>query len=234
MKLVKGIFGLSLIILAVAAAGFFYLQKQKAEHERDEAELQLGLDASRMINLQFQRQADLNVMALSGDVTTVTTCNGRVFNPTQRTRAPASVDYTIDLKAVGSSAFRWESNSKKLTINIPDVKPTKPNINLAAAVIRQDGIFISRTCGLVLARKTATQMTARVAAEANKPENLNKAREAAREAVSTFASSVLRGSGLSDIAVAVSFPWERKKISSTGEKWDETTPLLDVLARTRD
>ncbi len=225
MKKIGGL----IVIIAIAFAAYMFYENRKADREKREAELELGLEASRMINVQFQRRADLIVSTISGDVVAKADCKGLVFHPTQRTKAPASVAYTVNLQDVRAAAYRWNPASKNLTIDIPDVIVDKPNVDLASAIVRQNGVFISRTCGLVLARQTAVRLSARAATEAKKPENITKAREAARMAIAALASGTLKGAGLTNVTVAIAFPWEPKSLAPNGERWDETRPLVEVL-----
>jgi hypothetical protein len=120
------------IFMIVLVAGCLIYLSGQGERERREADLKLGLDASHMLNVQLHRKSELIVQKLTGTVTTNTECEGRVFHPTQRTKAPVSLLYTLDLKSVGPSSYLWNAKDKRLTIKVPDVRVGEPNINAAA------------------------------------------------------------------------------------------------------
>jgi len=226
-----GKLGAALVAIAILIAGLAYREKREAEQQKVEAELNLGLDSAKMINISFAKKADLNVYQLSGDVVAANECEGRLFHPTQRTKAPVTVSYLIDLGAIDASSYGWNADRKLLTISVPDVRIEKPNVDMSKQVVRQDGIFISRECGLALTRKAQTNLSNKASAEARKPQNMMAAREAARVAVLNLANGILKGGRISDVRVAVSFAGERPKAVSD-ERWDETRPLVEVLANT--
>lgn len=222
--------GAAVVAIVLVIAGIAYWNVKGEQEKRKEAELQLGLESSKMINIIFQQRSDLVVSKLSGDVVSQVDCKGRFFNPEQTTKAPATVSYSIPLRAIKASAYSWNEDRKRLTIDIPDVRVEDPNVDISKQIVRQRGKFISRECGLVLARKTAAALTGRALTQAKMPVNMANAREAARKAVAELASGILSGAEMRGVTVAVRLPGESAR-TSDGERWDETRPLAEVLSQ---
>lgn len=220
----------AVVVVVLAIAGIAYWSVKGEQEKRKEAELQLGLESSKMINISFQQRSDLVVARISGDVVSKVDCVGRLFHPEQTTKAPATVSYSIPLNSIEASEYSWNEEKKRLTINIPDVRVEDPNLDISKQIVRQRGKFISRECGLVLARKTAVALTGRARAQANMPVNMANAREAARKAVADLASGILSGTEMRGVTVAVRLPGESPRPSG-GERWDETRPLAEVLSQ---
>ena len=167
---------------------------------------------------------------MSGNVVAKVDCQGTIFHPEQTTKAPATVSYSLPLSEIKESAYSWNQGQQRLTINIPDVHVEPPNVDISKQVVRQNGRFISRECGLVMARKAAVALTGRARAEANKPANIANAREAARKAVADLAAGLLRGTEMRGVTIAVLLPGEAERILRR-ERWDETRPLVEVLSQ---
>ncbi len=143
---------------------------------------------------------------------------------------PYSVDYFVDASKLGPRSYRWEPETKTLTIDIPDVTLGEPNIDEARGVSKQRGWFISRRAALELARQVAQRATLQSRTEAKKPEHLNPARENARNVMANIAAGPLKAAGVDDVRVAVSFPWEPKDYSQrVSEQWDVSRRVEDVL-----
>lgn len=219
----------AVVVVVLAIAGIAYWSVKGEEEKREEAELQLGLESSKMINTTFQQRSDIVVARLSGDVVSKVDCEGRLFHPEQTTKAPATVAYSIQLRAIKASGYSWNEEKKRLMIDIPDVRVEDPNVDISKQIVRQRGKFISRECGLVLARKTAASLTRRALTQANMPINIANARDAARKAVADLASGILSGTEMRGVTVAVRLPGEAPR-PSDGKRWDETRPLAEVLS----
>ncbi|MBB5715860.1 DUF4230 domain-containing protein [Sphingomonas aerophila] len=220
--------GAAVLALVLLIGAFAYWKVSDEQAKREKAELELGLAASKMINVSFQQKSDLVVETLSGDVVAKSDCQGTIFHPEQTTKAPVTVDYSVPLRKIGASAYSWSNSQRRLTITIPDVRIGSPNVDISRQVVRQRGSYISRECGLVLARKAAKALAARATSTAEKEENMERARSSAREAITRLANGVLNGAGMSNVRVAVLLAGETPK-AVQGERWDETRPLLEVL-----
>lgn len=219
-----------IVAVLLAIAGFAYWTAHREHEQRKKAELQLGLESSKIINVSFQQRSDLTVYRMSGDVVSKVDCEGRIFQLEQRTKAPVKVSYSLPLSAINRSAYTWNQGQQRLTISIPDVRVETPNVDISKQIVRQTGRFISRECGLVMARKTAVALTERALAEAKKPANLANARDAARKAVADLAGGILTGANLHGVTVAVLLPGESNGTADR-ERWDETRPLVEVLSQ---
>jgi len=220
----------AIAVVLLAIAGFAYWMVHSEHEKRKEAELQLGLESSKIINVSFQQRSDLTVYRLSGDVVSKVDCEGRIFHPEQRTKAPVKVSYSLPLSAINRSAYTWSQGQQRLTISIPDVRVETPNVDISRQIVRQTGPFISRECGLVMARKTAIALAGRALAEARKPVHLTNAREAARKAVADLAGGILSGANLRGVTIAVLLPGEPNGTADR-QRWDETRPLVEVLSQ---
>jgi len=217
-----------LVAIMLGLMVFAWLQ-YRARHE---AERSLGLDAARIISAEFSKRADLRVATLRGKVLASGNDKGflGVLPSQQITSLPYTVEYYVDLAKVGGRSYRWDPGSRTLTVDIPDVTVGTPNVNEAAAVSDQKGVFISRRAALELARQTSIRAAAKSRQEAEKPENMAKARESARAQVAKLAEAPLAATGRQGVRIAVSFPWEPKDPSAVPvEQWDRSRRMEDVL-----
>lgn len=220
-----GLLALALIVAGLAVFAWFQYSA------RVEAERNLGLDASRVLAEHFSKASALKVATLSGRVVARGDDKGflGMVPSERRTMTPFTVDYFVDLSRLGPRSYRWDQQSRTLTIDIPDVTIAKPNIDEAQARSEQEGLFISRRASLELAREASARATAASRASAQKPEHLDRARENARTAVANLASAPLAAAGLENVRVAVSFPWEPKIRSADPSQLDRSRRIEDVL-----
>lgn len=211
-------------VLALLGALFAY-----SEHlARKRAELQLGIDSSRIVAQVFAPQNALKVLEISGKVTARALDNGVIFDNQQSVSAPYTVDYFVDLSRVEQGRYRWDAQNRRLMIEVPDPWPARPNIDESRAEVRQSGIFISRQSGRRMAERSTQLMDGAAAADARKPENLAKARDAAREALRQNALAPLRAAGVDIADVVIRFESQGRQNS---DQWDLTTPIEDVAAK---
>jgi hypothetical protein len=202
----------------------------QAQQARKAAELQLGLDSSRIVVQAFTATNQIKVSELSGKITARAQDPGMVaiLASSQTMTAPFTVDYFVDLSKVSPRDFAWDPQARKLVIEAPDPAPAQPNIDEGSARITQTGLFISRGAALQLARKSTRAMTARAAKEAQEPANMQKAREAAREALRKNALAPLQAAGVDVTEVEVRF---RSEGRANDDVWDYTTRIEDVPAK---
>jgi hypothetical protein len=222
-----------LIILGVALlalAAFAFWQRS----ERIEAEQRLGLAASRVVSESFSNAAQVKVGSLSGRIVARGEDRGflGVVPSEQTTLLPFSVDYFIDLNLIGQGDYEWDQKTKTLTVAIPDVTVSKPNIDETAATSRQKGLYISRRASQELARQTSRFATARSMKTAREPQRLAQARANARTVVARMARGPLEAAGLGEVKVAVKFPWETGDKASA-ERWDQSRRMEEVLEERR-
>lgn len=212
------------VVVIVAIGGYLWWQDRQ---ERKAAEQ--GLAASRVLSAVFQRTGTLEVSRLTGDVQARSKAvSGYVFENEQITRAPYSVAYTLDLRQLKPAAWRWNGETKTMTVDLPEVTVAAPAIDMAKAQVSQTGMFISRTGGQALQRQAAERLTARAYEEARKPENLAKAREAARGVVADFVRAPLQAANNGDVTVTVRLPGEAKPANMAQDQWDVSRSIEQV------
>jgi hypothetical protein len=222
---------IALLAVIVALIAFAWWQYSA----RVEAENKLGLDASRIVSVNFKDRAQLKVGEINGRVIARGDDKGFLgVLPSEMTAVmPFAVDYFIDLSRLGPGSYRWDGETKTLTLDVPDIALGRPNIDEANARVQQKGVFISRRASLALAQQISSRAAARSAQEAQEPEHMNKARENARATLAKMAQSPLAAAGLDGVRVAVSFPWEPKGTKGDRERWDESRRVEDVLKERR-
>lgn len=218
-----------LVCAVVALLGLFAWSQYSA---RKEAERTLGLNASRVVSEHFSKAAAVKVGTLSGKTVARAENEGfmGMIKSQQTTTIPFTVDYFVDVSRLGERSYRWDPETKTLTVDIPDVTIAAPNIDETAARSAQSGLYISRSASLDLAKQTSQRAAARSKQAAQKPENMEKARANARAVVERLAEGPLAAAGLEEVQVAVRFPWEPRSGSSEPTEYlDESRRMEDVL-----
>jgi hypothetical protein len=222
---IVGILGL-MILLAI---GWFLFQRQQAAQEARS----VGIEVSRTITASFAGMNALKVGTVSGDV--LSSSNTTTFFGTlpviQRSRAPYSVDYFVDLSKLSVANYRWNATTRTMSIDVPDVTIAAPNIDGAKAAIVQQGVYISRGAGLTLQKQGAERATAAATKTAQDPKYIAQARANARVAIAQLATAPLKAAGLGTVRVAVRFPIDPKPDAVAQEDWDRSTPVAEILAR---
>lgn len=226
MKTPRNYLVLGLVVLVFVLLVFALRQTHRAE----EAEQDLPYETAKILSAEFAQSTSLRVMSVSGEM--VVTANDKGFAglipSSQKRRLPYSVDYLVDLSDVGVEKFRWLASENTMIVEIPDVTVSRPNIDEAKSVGEApDGLFVSRGASARLQQKVAARATGFAADEAQKPENLNKARRSARDQVQKIISAPLAAAGLGNVVVVTRFPWETGGVVT--ERWDESTPLSEIV-----
>lgn len=220
-----------LLLLAVAAVAAVLVWR--ADKRAEKAEENAGLASARVLSELFERTSALEVSRLSGEAVTLSKTDGclGLCTATQSTRAPYEVLYTIDLRRLPVSAYRWNADKRTMVVTIPAVRAGSPNVDLSRARIKQNGIWISRRSNVALQTAAAKSLRAATAAAAAKPENMAKAQENARRAVEGMVAAPLKAAGLGNVRVVVQLPGEERPPGIDSERWDESRPLSEVLQR---
>lgn len=226
-----------LVLVGVAGLAWFgwsqWQARKDAEHRAEDAETSLGLAASRVVFITFERAADLRVATIKGKIAARGGYEGTIFHPRQVTTAPVTVDYFLPLASMKKDAYHWDAEAKTLTIDAPDVTIGIPNIDMVNAVTKQDGIYISREAGLQMARQATKRLSSRASTEAKNLKHLTDARESGRNTLERMARQTLSAVGVSDAKVAVSFPWEPKNGLRATPQWDVSKSVKEVLEENR-
>ncbi len=188
-------------------------------------------DVSRIISAHFATANALKVATLSGDVQTLAHDDrlGGLLHSRQATRFPYAVDYFVDLSRVSPADYHWDAASRTMTVRVGDVRVAAPNIDASRSESDRSGLFITRAAFDAMSREVAMRAIAVAADEANKPENLNAARNSAQVKVAALASAPLIAAGFGGVKVRVSFPWEPD--AGRAVKWDESRAPGQVYNR---
>lgn len=163
--------------------------------------------------LAFERQNALTVFSSRFEVVaesenTRTVLGVPVLQSRQATIVPATVEYRLDLSGMDRGDFDWDPRTQRLTVTLPQLRTTRPNIDEAAARVFTEGAFVTRDAAVALARNNSAQAERKAAAFARNPEVLNLAREAARQAVRQNLAIPLQVAGYENATVTVRFAGE--------------------------
>lgn len=121
---------------------------------------------------------------------------------------PARVDYAIDLNKVGRDRMRWDLSSRTLTVKLPALEVTRPNLDEARAQYLREGVWITRSVQDKLTRDN-TKLAERLAVEqAANPVLLGLARSAAKDAIRQNLAIPLQVAGFGDVRLSVSIDGE--------------------------
>ncbi|MEL0209600.1 MAG: DUF4230 domain-containing protein, partial [Novosphingobium sp.] len=94
----------------------------------------------------FEKQDKLTVF--SAELAPVVSSNdSRMFglvNSKQVAVIPARVDYTINLASVGRDRLSWNAQEQTLSVRLPALTVSRPNLDEARAQYLRDGIWITR------------------------------------------------------------------------------------------
>lgn len=121
---------------------------------------------------------------------------------------PASIDYRLDLSDIGASDFVWDEEAQLLTVNLPQLQTSQPNLDEASARIFTDGMFNTGGSQQLLSESNSREAAQKAQAFAKNPEVLNLARRAAREAVRQNLAVPLQVAGYEQARVEVKFAGE--------------------------
>jgi hypothetical protein len=216
-------------VVVLVAIGWFLFHRQQAAQEARS----VGIEVSRTITASFAGMNALKVGTVSGDV--LSSSNTTTFFGTmpviQRSKAPYSVDYFVDLSKLSVANYRWNAKTRTMSIDVPDVTIAAPNIDGAKAAIVQQGVYISRGAGLTLQKQAAERAVAAATKTAQDPKYIAQARANARAAIAKLASAPLKAAGLGTVKVAVRFPIDPKPETVAQADWDRSTPVAEILAR---
>jgi hypothetical protein len=121
---------------------------------------------------------------------------------------PARADYAIDLGKVGRDRMRWDASSRTLTVRLPTLEVTRPNLDEARAQYLREGVWITRAAQDKLTRDN-TRLAERLAVEqAANPVLLGLARSAAKDAIRQNLAIPLQVAGFGDVKLSVAIDGE--------------------------
>jgi hypothetical protein len=219
-----------LLIALGLIGGAIWWQDKRAEERRVEEQLAQAQGIVRVLSATFSNKAALKVGEINGtlDVTVVDPGAVPLLRSSQKATVPYSVGYTLDLSDVGADDYRWDPNTRNLTIRVPLVSAEAPNVDEAnRAVAGTSGIFVTRGASANLARRASQLATAKAGEVAAEPANLARAQDNAEKVVAALARTPLEAAGLGPITVRVVTPAAGV---SDGERWDVSRSIEQVLA----
>ncbi|RIV76874.1 DUF4230 domain-containing protein [Pelagerythrobacter aerophilus] len=163
--------------------------------------------------LAFEKQNSLTVFSSRFEVIAESEDTRGVLGvPVLRSRQamiiPATVEYRVDLSQVGRERIDWNAETQQLTVRLPQLQTTRPNLDEAQARVFQDGVFITRDASRDLSQNNSRQAERKASAFAKNPEVLALARTAAKEAVRQNLAIPLQIAGYDRATVQVTFEGE--------------------------
>ncbi|MFN3516409.1 MAG: DUF4230 domain-containing protein [Novosphingobium sp.] len=121
---------------------------------------------------------------------------------------PARVDYTLDLARLDAGRFKWDEAGKTLTVTLPPLELSKPNLDEGRAQYLREGIWITGPAQAKLTRDNTLLAERQAAEQAANPQLLELARGAAKQALAQNLAVPLQTAGYPDVAVTVRFEGE--------------------------
>ena len=230
----KNVARIVVLIMAALVVGLLVQQWRlhRAEEQRKRAELDAGLAASRVLTAKFEATGALRAGRLTGEILSVGDCtSGYIFNNKQRTVAPYSVTYSVDLAHIDPASFRWDGRDKTMFVELPGLTVETPSVDMSRARSRQSGMFVSRNCGLAMQKQVAARLGAAAGERALRADYLAAAASSARARVAQLVRSTLAAAGLTDIAVRVRLATDPRP--SDDRQWDRSRSIEEVLADPR-
>ena len=123
---------------------------------------------------------------------------------------PATVEYRLDLSTMDRDRFEWNDSNDTMTVVIPQLRISRPNLDEAAQKTFTEGTYVSRDASADLARNNSRQAERKAAEFAKNPEVLALARQAAKDAVRQNLAIPLAVAGYGNVTVNVRFDGEKQ------------------------
>ena len=160
--------------------------------------------------LAFQKQNSLTVFSSRFEVVAESTNTQGVLGidilkSRQAAIIPATVEYRLDLSSMDRDRFEWDADSETLSVVLPQLRISRPNLDEAEAKTFTEGNFVTGRAAQALARNNSRQAETKANAFAKNPEVLALARQAAKEAVRQNLAIPLQVAGYGDVDVQVRF-----------------------------
>ena len=118
---------------------------------------------------------------------------------------PASIDYRLDLSQMDADDFAWDEEAQVLTVTLPQLQTSQPNLDEAEARIFTDGIFNTGGSQQQLSESNSRVAQEKAQAFAKNSEVLGLARNAARDAVRQNLAIPLQVAGYDRARIDVQF-----------------------------
>ena len=190
-----------IVILLIAATAWLGWKAFFEKHEGDPV-------ASAM--LAFQKQNSLNVFSSCFEVVAESVdargiAGFDLLKSRQAAIIPATVEYRLDLSQMDRDRFAWDAETETLSVTLPPLRISRPNLDEANARIFTEGTYVTRDASSDLSRNNSKQAEERAAVFARNPQVLGLARAAAKDAVRQNLSIPLQVAGFENAKVEVMF-----------------------------
>jgi hypothetical protein len=203
-------------------------QWRAAEERRRAEEIATAEGLAQLLSATFSGQSDLKVSNIQGAIDVTSVNRGRIFDSRLQATLPYSIDYFVDLSKLGARDAKFDSQTRTLMINVPDVRVASPNVDLTKGTVgNARGFWVSRRASANLVRRAVNLTNQQAERTANSPENLTRARKEASVRIKSLLELPLRAAGQDDVQVVVRFPYDGER---NGERWDVSPSIEDVLA----
>lgn len=164
--------------------------------------------------LAFQKQNTLTVFSSRFEVVAESTNAQGVLGidllkSRQAAIIPAMVEYRLDLARMDRDRFQWNADDQTLTVTVPALRISRPNLDEAQARTFTEGNFVTGGAAQALARNNSLQAERKASDFARNPEILGLARQAAKDAVRQNLAIPLQIAGFEKATVAVRFDGEK-------------------------
>lgn len=121
---------------------------------------------------------------------------------------PARVDYSINLEMMDRSRLVWDEPRQHLTITLPPLQLSRPNLDEAHAQYLREGVWITGDAQAKLTRDNTLTAERQANEQARNPVLLDLARQAARAAMEQNLAIPLQVAGHGEAEVEVRFDGE--------------------------
>ena len=164
--------------------------------------------------LAFQKQNSLTVFSSRFEVVAESTDTRGIagfdlLKSRQAAIIPATVEYRLDLAQMDRDRFDWDEDSDTLSVVLPPLRISRPNLDEANARLFTEGAYVTREASQDLSRNNSAQAERKAASFAKNPQVLGLARSAAKEAVRQNLAIPLQVAGYEDAKVEVMFEGDR-------------------------
>ena len=163
--------------------------------------------------LAFEKQNSLTVFSSRFEVVAESVDRRGVLNldlleSRQAAIIPATVEYRLDLSRMDRDRFAWNEERETLSVILPPLRISRPNLDEAAQKTFTEGTYVSRDASADLARNNSQQAERKAAEFAKNPQVLALARQAAKDAVRQNLAIPMQVAGYGDVSVEVRFDGE--------------------------
>jgi hypothetical protein len=124
---------------------------------------------------------------------------------------PARVDYTLDLSKLDAGRFEWDKDAKVLTVALPPLQVSKPNLDEARAQYLREGVWITGPAQAKLTRDNTLLAERQAVEQAANPALMDLARGSAKQAVAQNLAVPLKVAGYGEVKVTVRFEGEAER-----------------------